>query len=293
MRILTAGASGQMARSLAERGGGAEGVDLLARGRPDLDIADPASIDAALDAARPDVVVNAAAYTGVDAAEDDEAGAYALNADGAARRAAAAAARGAALLHLSTDYVFDGDAGRPYREDDRTGPRSVYGASKRAGEERVAAAHAGAVIVRTAWVFSPFGGNFVKTMLRLGAGRAAVRVVDDQRGSPTYALHLADAVIAIARRLAADPAAPAGVFHLAGAGEASWADVAEAIFSQSAALGGPTADVVRIPTSDYPTPARRPANSVLDCTKVGAAFAVSMPDWREGVRECVRRVLTA
>ena len=294
MRLIVTGTLGQVASALRERGG-AVGVDVVALGRPDLDFLDPPSIVAAFKDIAVDVVVNAAAYTAVDKAESEPDIAMAINAEAAGAIAAAAARRGAPVIQLSTDYVFDGALDRPYRECDPTHPIGVYGASKLAGEAAVAAANPAHVILRTAWVYSPFGANFVKTMLRLGEAHGFVRVVDDQRGSPTSAIDIADGIIAIARNLRTSPERHDlfGLFHLAGGGEASWADLAEAAFMEAAHLGRPLRRVERIPTSDYPTPTRRPANSRLDSTRAARVHGVVMPDWRESLRPCVTRILAA
>jgi len=255
-----------------------------------LDLAEPSGIAAALAAARPDVVVNAAAYTGVDKAESERDLAFAVNGAGAGAVATAARALGVPLIHISTDYVFDGSKPAAYVETDPTAPLGVYGASKLAGEQAVLAAYPGAVICRTAWVYSPFGANFVKTMLRLAETREELGVVADQIGNPTSALDIADAVLTLARRLKDDPAAETGIFHMSGSGEASWADLAEAIFGASAAHGGPTARVRRITTADYPTPAPRPANSRLDCRKLAEVHGLSLPDWRPSLAAVVARL---
>ncbi|WP_075216432.1 dTDP-4-dehydrorhamnose reductase [Mongoliimonas terrestris] len=292
MRIAVTGREGQVVQSLLERGPVA-GVTVVAVGRPDLDLADPDSVFAALKAAAPDLVVSAAAYTAVDKAESEPVLAHAVNGAGAGAVAAAAAAFKVPVVHLSTDYVFDGAKPTPYGEDDPTGPLSVYGASKLAGEAAVAAHAADHVILRTAWVYSPFGANFVKTMLRIGEGRPVVRVVADQVGRPTSALDIADAVIAVGRTLAARPDEPAlrGVFHLAAAGEASWADFAEAVFAGAKARGRTVPAVERITTADYPTPARRPANSRLDGSRLAARHGVTLPDWRASLDTVLDRLL--
>jgi dTDP-4-dehydrorhamnose reductase len=291
IRIAVTGSKGQVATSLLER---AEGkVEIVALGRPTFDLTDRAAIIAGLDAARPDVVVNAAAYTAVDKAETEEADALRVNRDGAAHVAEAAVRLGIPLIHLSTDYVFDGALGRPYREDDPTAPTGAYGRSKLAGEKAVAERCEDSVISRTAWVYSPFGTNFVRTMLKLNETRDEVGVVADQRGNPTSALDIADAVIAIAARLK-DDASPAlrGVFHMTGSGEATWADFAEAVFHEAAARGRRQTHVRRIATADYPTPARRPANSRLDNEKLARVYGVRLPEWRESVAGCCDRLLS-
>ncbi len=292
MKLAVTGATGQVVRALVERA--PVGVTVVTLGRPLIDLADPAGIAPALARIGADVVVNAAAYTAVDRAETDSAAAFAINAAGAGAVAAAARSLELPLIHISTDYVFDGTKAAPYVETDPTGPTGVYGASKLAGELAVMDAHPDAVIARTAWVFSPFGGNFVKTMLRLAATREEVGVVADQLGNPTSALDIADAVLAMAANLVARPREQAlrGLFHMTGSGEASWADFATHIFAISGAHGGPVARVKAIATSDYPTPARRPANSRLDCSRLAQVHGVRLPDWRLSADTIVARLLT-
>jgi len=293
MRIAVTGGPGQLVLSMGERAG-AHGHVVIAVGPPALDLAAPddEAIFAALAAAKPDAIVNAAAHTAVDRAESERALAFAINADGAGAVALAAARLDVPLVHVSTDYVFAGDKPSPYTEDDATGPTGVYGASKLAGEQAVLASGADSAILRTAWVYSPFGANFAKTMLRLAETRDELGVVADQSGCPTSALDLADAAIMVAANLAARPdASLRGVFHATGSGEGTWADFAEAIFAASAEAGGPSARVNRITTADYPTPARRPANSRLDCGKLAAAHGVRLPLWRESCRAVVGRLI--
>jgi dTDP-4-dehydrorhamnose reductase len=293
MRIVVTGVAGQVARSLVERGM-ALGHVVLPLGRPHLDLAsgDAEAIRAVLEMTRPEAIVSAAAYTAVDKAESEPELAFAVNAIGAGHVAEAAAALNVPLVQLSTDYVFSGDGSRAWREDDPTGPQGVYGASKLAGERAVLAACPNSAVLRTAWVYSPFGSNFVKTMLRLAETRDEVGVVADQIGNPTSALDIADGVLAVAANLIgrADPALR-GVFHMVGAGEASWADLAEAVFAASAARGGPAAQVRRIATSDYPTPARRPANSRLDCTRLAKMHGVRLPQWRGSLETVIDRLV--
>lgn len=287
MHILVAGSSGQVATALRERaplhGGGAR---VTALGRPDLDLADDASIAAALTRTAPDAVVNAAAYTAVDAAETDEAAAFALNAEGPGTLARLCAERGLPFVHLSTDYVFDGTLDRPYREDDPTGPRSAYGRSKLAGELAVLAAGGRAVVARTAWVYAPFGRNFVATMLRVGAERDTLRVVADQRGNPTSALDIADAILGLLDRRESWCDGPE-LLHLAGTGETTWHGFAEGIFAASPYRPR----VEAITTADYPTPAARPANSRLDCARLRDRYGIALPDWRRSLPDVVGRLL--
>ena len=290
MRIVVTGLVGQVVSSMIERA--PRDVELIALGRPQLDLSRREAVLATLRATRCDVIVNAAAYTAVDRAESEPDVAMRVNGEGAGYVAEIAAELGVPLLHLSTDYVFDGALHRPYREDDATNPTGAYGRSKLAGEQKIAAICPNHAILRTAWVYSPFGANFAKTMLRLGETRAELGVVADQLGNPTSAIDIADALFAIARRMRADSAgALRGVFHMTGAGEASWADFAEAIFSDAAAGGRTPVSVKRIMTADYPTPAKRPANSRLDNSRLRLAFGITLPNWRYSTKICVARML--
>ena len=291
MKLVVTGLTGQVARALIERA--PAGVTVVALGRPAIDLADPAGIAPALARIGADVVINAAAYTAVDRAQTDRDAAFAINAAGAGAVAAATCALGLPLIHLSTDYVFDGTKPTPYVETDATGPTGVYGASKLAGEQAVIAAHPDAVIARTAWVYSPFGTNFVKTMLRLAASRDVLDVVGDQAGNPTSALDLADGLLTMAANLVARPEDRGlrGLFHMTGSGAASWADFAAHIFSISAALGGPVAKVMPVATAHYPTLARRPANSRLACSRLAQVHGIVLPDWRGACDAIVARLL--
>jgi dTDP-4-dehydrorhamnose reductase len=292
VRIIVTGREGQVARALAERGPGF-GHEIVLLARPELDLAANAeTISEALAAARPEAIISAAAYTAVDKAEGDAEQAFRVNAQGAGAVAAAAARLTVPLVHLSTDYVFDGTKAAPYVEDDATGPTGVYGASKLAGEQAVMEANPNSAILRTAWVYSPFGANFVRTMLRLAADKEEVAVVADQRGNPTSALDIADGVLAVVENLVSrDDPLLRGTFHMAGEGEASWAEFAEAIFAEYAEAVGPTAQVRQIATSDYPTPARRPANSRLDCSKLARVHGFKLPGWRRSTKEVVQRLV--
>lgn len=294
MRILVTGTEGQVARSLAERAP-SHGVTVQLLGRPHLDLAAGKAVRDMVRQAGADVVVNAAAYTAVDQAESEPEIAMAVNGAGAGYVAEAAALMNVPVIQLSTDYVFDGMSGRPYREEDSVAPAGSYGRSKLAGEEAAAAATPNHVILRTAWVYSPFGKNFVKTMLRLAADREEVGVVADQHGSPTSALDIADGLIAVCRNLVERPEDRGlrGIFHMAGAGYTTWADFAAFVFERSEALGGPSARVKAISTADYPTPAKRPANSRLDCAKLAERHGVSLPSWRSSTEQCVGRLLAA
>ncbi len=241
----------------------------------------------------PDAIVNAAAYTAVDLAESEPSLAYQINGAGAEAAARAAARLGIPIVQLSTDYVFDGSLDRPFREDDPTVPLGVYGDSKLQGERAVAAANENHAILRTAWVYSPFGKNFVCTMLALAGKQEQVSVVSDQVGTPTNAFDLADGIIAVVRNLLEQPSAKKlrGVFHMTGGGETNWAEFAKAIFAASAAAGGPSARVLPISTSEYPTPARRPSNSRLDNGRLANAYGVRLPPWQQSLPGCVERLL--
>lgn len=289
-RIAVTGIKGQVATALVECGAG--DTEVIPLGRPHFDLADPASIARSIGEGKFDAVINAAAYTGVDRAEAEEDTAFAVNAEGAGAVSQAAAKMGIPILQLSTDYVFSGDLNRPYREDDPVGPMSAYGRTKLEGELQVANSNPNHVILRTAWVYSPYSANFVKTMLRLGENRQEVGVVADQIGNPTYAIDIAEATLAIAKRVISDTSLTLrGVFHLVGSGEASWADLAELVFIEAARRGRPPVRVKRITTADYPTAARRPANSRLDGTKLARTYGLIIPDWRISVADCVARLL--
>lgn len=290
IRLLVTGRTGQLACALVEQAALTPEIEVIALGRPDIDLERPATAAAAIRAARPDLVVNAAAFTAVDRAEAEPERAFAVNRDGAAAAAGAAAELDAPFIHLSTDYVFAGTKPGPYVETDATGPLNVYGASKLAGEIAVRQAHQRALILRTSWIYSPFGTNFVKTMLRLGRERPVLKVVDDQFGNPTSAIDLADAILRLAPRLV-EYRAPGATFHLAGAGVTTWCRFARYVFEMSHALGGPGPLVVPMASADYPAPARRPPSSRLDCTAFAGAFGFSLGPWQEGVQRVVRRLL--
>lgn len=285
MKALVFGTTGQLAIELARRA--PADVALTALGRAEADLADPAACAEAIAAADADIVINAAAYTAVDQAETERVTAQAVNAEAPGAMAAACATRGLPFLHVSTDYVFDGSGSRPWREDDATSPLGVYGATKLDGERRIAAAGGAHVILRTAWVFSAHGKNFVKTMLRLGAERDALSVVDDQRGGPTAAADIADALWAIAGAFR-DGRGQNGIFHFAGTPTVSWADFAEAVFAASSLPRKPV--VNRIPSAAYPTPARRPENSALDCSRIREAYGMEQPDWRKALSQVIKEL---
>lgn len=292
MRVVVTGTTGQLVRGLVERGEGR--AQIIAVGRPVLDLERPDTIASAIAAARPDVVVNAAAFTAVDEAESRPAQARMINAVSAGEVALTARRIGVPVIQLSTDYVFDGRASRPATEEDAVAPLGVYGETKLAGERAVAQAHPDDhVVLRTSWVHGPYGRNFVRTMLRLGAEREDIPVVSDQWGCPTYAPDLADAVLSVAEHLLGDPgrAELRGIFHAAGSGETSWAGFAEAIFAEAERLGRRPVWVRPILSEDYPTAARRPMNSRLDCAKLARFYGVRMLHWRDRVGPCVARLL--
>ena len=291
MKALVTGRHGQLARSLGERSANHPSIELEFAGRPEIDLAVEGSAAAAIARLRPNVVINAAAYTAVDQAEDEPALAMRINAQGAREVAEAADSIGAPIIQVSTDYVFDGTSERAYREDDETGPISVYGASKLRGEEAAREANPRHLIVRTSWVVSPFGRNFVRTMIEAARSREVLNVVDDQRGRPTSALDLADALLAILDRWAAgDMVGQGRTYHVANAGEASWFELAREIMDECRRIGAPAAEVRPIASSEWPTKAERPRNSVLDCSRFEEEFRWEMPDWRPSVRAIVRRL---
>ncbi|GAA5657610.1 dTDP-4-dehydrorhamnose reductase [Brucella sp. NBRC 13694] len=292
MKLLVTGREGQVVQSLVEKASQRSDLQVIALGRPELDLAKPETVHNAIAAIRPDFVISAAAYTAVDLAEDERELAFAVNATGAQAVAEAAKACNVTVIHLSTDYVFAGDADEPYVESDVTGPRSVYGSSKLEGERLVAQANPQHFILRTAWVYSPFGKNFVKTMLKLAETRDTLSVVSDQWGNPTSALDIADAIIQVTDYLAATSDFSAyGIYHLAGTGDTNWSGFARAIFSESAKLGGSTATVTDIATADYPTKAARPGNSRLSTAKFQEVFNWSAPHWQLSLRDVVARLV--
>lgn len=293
MRIAVTGKTGQVVTALIERGL-ARGVEVIPVGRPEFDLADPKNAEAVFAALKPDLIVSAAAHTAVDKAESEPDLAFAINAVGAGAVAKAAAALGVPVIHLSTDYVFDGSKPTPWVESDPVAPLGVYGASKLEGERAVLASGARAVVLRVSWVHAPFGANFVRTMLRLAETRDKLGVVADQIGAPTSALDIADAILKVADNLLARPddASLAGLFHMGPAGpDASWADFAEAIFDGSASRGGKRPTVDRIPTSAYPTPAKRPEHSRLDSSRLAATHGVVLPDWRDSLSVVLDRLI--
>lgn len=275
MRLLLTGSSGQVGSALLQTLPALGAV--IARTRPALDLANPDSIRQAVREAKPEVIVNAAAYTAVDQAEKEEPLAKAVNAEAVAVLAEEAASRGALLVHFSTDYVFDGEKPSPYLESDPTNPLNAYGRSKLAGEQAIQRSGCRHLIFRTSWVYSNTGKNFLLTMLRLARERKELRVVDDQHGAPTSSRALADAVPAAITAVLRDPSL-AGLYHMTAQGRTTWCGFARAII-------GERAKVVPISSSEYPAPARRPRNSVLDNGKLEKSFGIRLPSWQAGLEQ--------
>jgi dTDP-4-dehydrorhamnose reductase len=292
MRIFVAGEHGQVAEALG-RACVARGHTVQLAGRATADLINRTMLAAAVSSFRPDLVVNAAAYTAVDKAEDEAEHAFRLNRDGAENVAAGAAAARALLIHLSTDYVYDGAKPSPYVETDASLPIGVYGASKLAGEAAIAAIGGNYVILRTSWVCSPDGNNFVKTMLRLATQRDEIGVVDDQWGAPTFAADLAEAIVSIGEFLvsAADRSTVTGIYHICGTGHTTRCRFARAIMQGSAERGGPSCRVRAITTQEYPTRAKRPANCRLDCSKLARVFGLRLPPWKASLGRCLDQLI--
>lgn len=288
MRIVVTGKSGQVDTSLKALGDQLSNVDVVQIGLPEIDLSRPETLEGQIRATQPHVIVSSAAYTDVDKAEFEVELAMKINGDAPGELARIAQELNIPILHLSTDYVFAGDKDGVYIESDAPAPASVYGASKLVGEEKIAAATKNHVILRTAWVYSPYGANFVKTMLRLGESRDELNVVSDQSGCPTYAPEVAQALIHIARRAAVDPSPSLrGVFHLTGQGQTNWAGFAEAIFAGAQRRGRKSAKVNPIPTSEYPTPAKRPANSRLSSEKLKSIYQIELDPWETSLDQCL------
>jgi dTDP-4-dehydrorhamnose reductase len=287
-RIFIAGKHGQVAQALG-RAYKLRSDNVVMVGRSNISVTNASDLLSAVMAFNPDVVINAAGYTAVDKAEDDKEAAFAINRDGARFVAAAAKAAGVPVIHLSTDYVFDGGKPAPYVETDPTNPLNVYGESKLAGEVAVASCSSNYVILRTSWVCSPIGHNFVKTMLRLAHDRDEVAVVDDQWGCPTFAADLAAVIVSIGDKLASadDRSRFCGIYHASGAGETTWYRFAREIMAQSAAKGGPACRVRAIASREYPTRAKRPAYSCLDCSKIKRVFDITPAGWQISLEACL------
>ncbi|GJL97070.1 MAG: NAD(P)-dependent oxidoreductase [Hyphobacterium sp.] len=275
MKILVIGSTGQVARALLRQAGA---HDVIAVGRPQIDLANPTGLADIVGQVAPDAIINAAAYTAVDQAEDEFDAARALNETGPAALARVAEARRLPFLHISTDYVFNGLGGAPYAETADTAPLNVYGQTKADGEKAVMNINPAALIVRTSWVYASEGNNFVRTMLRLGADRDQLNVVEDQIGRPTEAHSLADALLSLAEQMRGG--ASGGLLHVANSGEASWRDLAEAATSGA----GMTTQINGIPTSAYPTRARRPGDTRLDLSKARNEYGIVLPDWQASLQ---------
>ena len=279
MSVLVFGKRGQVARYLQAI------PPVVALGREDSDLCDPEACAELIRQHTPSAVINAAAYTAVDQAEEEEELASLVNAVAPAAMARTCAELGIPFVQISTDYVFDGEGDQPFRPDDTPAPLSAYGRTKLAGEKAITDAGGACAVLRTSWVFSPYGHNFVKTMLRLGAERDRLTIVADQVGGPTAAKAIAAACLSIAEQLAGNPS-KAGIYHFAGSPDTSWAGFAREIFAQAAL----ECEVADIPTSDYPTPAERPLNSRLDCSATKAAFGIARPDWRNDLRSVLQKI---
>tara|TARA_R110002049_G_scaffold308194_2_gene511304 strand:+ start:925 stop:1791 length:867 start_codon:yes stop_codon:yes gene_type:complete len=283
MKILVFGHSGQVATELRALDG--HGIDITALNRAAADLTDPAACAAAIEAHAPDAVINAAAYTAVDKAETDQAAADLINAQAPAAMDRVCAARDIPFVSISTDYVFSGEGKDPWQPSDPTDPQGVYGRTKRDGEIAIQAAGGRYAVLRTSWVVSAHGNNFVKTMLCLEAERDVLTIVADQIGGPTGAAEIAQACITIAKTLVSEPQ-KSGIYHFAGTPDTSWADFARVIFDQA----GLTCTVTDIPSSDYPTPAKRPLNSRMDCSATQTAFGIARPDWRASLTQIITQL---
>nr|WP_314616855.1 dTDP-4-dehydrorhamnose reductase [uncultured Pseudomonas sp.] len=286
MKILVCGHNGQLAQALGTQLAGLGELHLL--GREQLNLARPEALREPLRRLAPDLIVNAAAYTAVDQAESDADAAYAINADAPRVLAEEALRLGAPLIHYSTDYVFDGCKTLPYNEADKPNPLSVYGRSKLAGEQAIAAVDGEHLILRTSWVYSLHGRNFLLTMQRLLQEKPQLRVVADQVGAPTWATTIATSTRALIERWQAGQAGAWGTYHLTAQGETSWFGFAQAIAEQLQARGLPCAELLPIPSSDYPTPARRPLNSRLDCSRLAHEWDIHLPHWQQALIDCLK-----
>jgi dTDP-4-dehydrorhamnose reductase len=291
--VLVFGGEGQVGRAFAETSPPSE-WRVVTVSHAEADVTDPTAVETALHQHRPKYVVNAAAYTAVDKAESERDICTHVNCDGAGIVARAAAAANVPLIHLSTDYVFNGSKVGPWNEDDSVGALSVYGASKEAGERAVRESHPRHIILRTSWVFGVHGSNFVRTMLRLAETRDELRIVADQHGKPTDAADIARASLAIVARIEAKPPQrPFGTFHFAGKRATTWFGFAESIFEEAGKRGARVPQLVPISTAEYPTPAKRPANSVLDCAKIESIYGVIPRLWSEGLAACLDHLIGA
>jgi dTDP-4-dehydrorhamnose reductase len=292
MRLLLLGGTGQVGREFLSLDAG-DGIEIVAPSRQDLDLTDTRAIAKIISDQAWNVVVNAAAYTNVDRAESDQAAAFAVNAEAPSRLAAETARKGIPLIHISTDYVFDGRKNAPYLETDATAPLNVYGHSKLAGERTVCDANPRHIVLRTSWVYSPHGQNFVKTILRLAGERDRLTIVDDQRGCPTAARDIAAACRDIALLCGDEPdRVPYGIYHLAGDGATNWFEFAKTIVEMASTRLARVPHIVPIGTVDYPTPAVRPADTRLDCAAIIRSLGTRLRPWREGLDETLRQLLS-
>jgi dTDP-4-dehydrorhamnose reductase len=292
MRIAVTGVHGQVVCALRERASSL-GVDVVSVGRPRLDLSKSGTSLPALRAVRPNAIVHAAGYTAVDLAENDLRLASQINIGGTGEVAAAARALGVPIVYLSTDYVFDGKKDTPYVEDDTTSPLNLYGLTKLAGENAVAGWTLNHAILRISWIYSPFGKNFVRTILHAAKSRDTLNIVADQHGTPCSAFDVADGIVAVVKNLVTRPdeSALRGVFHMAATGETTWAGFGQAVFAASREIGGPFATVDAVASKDYPQVAKRPANSRLDSSKLAWAHDVQLPEWRSSLKLCVERIV--
>ncbi|HDS1747329.1 MULTISPECIES: dTDP-4-dehydrorhamnose reductase [Pseudomonas] len=286
MRVLVCGHNGQVAQALKTQLAGLGEIHLL--GRDQLDLAQPEALREPLRQLAPGLIINAAAYTAVDQAETEPDTAFAINAQAPGVLAEEALRLGAPLIHYSTDYVFDGEKATPYNEQDVPNPLGVYGRSKLAGEQAIAAVGGAHLILRTSWVYSLHGRNFLLTMQRLLQEKPQLRVVDDQIGAPTWATTIALSTRVLIERWQAGRAGAWGTYHLAAQGQTSWFGFAQAIGEQLKARGLPCAELLPIPSSEYPTPARRPANSRLDCSRLAREWGVTLPHWQQALIDCLK-----
>ncbi len=292
MKILVTGKSGQLARSIAQRCDASDEHEFIFAGRETFDLNHVDQIEDWVCSQSPQLIINAAAWTAVDAAEDQAEAAFLMNSEVPFQLAKSASKIGARLIHVSTDYVYDGLKEAAYIESDATNPQGVYGRSKLLGEQRIGSVFDDFVILRTAWVYGPYGSNFVKTMLKLGETRDEFNVVEDQFGNPTSSLDLADAILCIVDHWDAGRLSPtAQIYHCAGAGNTSWADFARRVFSMAQVAGNKPVTVRGIPSSEWPTKAVRPANSRLDCSKFQWDFGMQMPAWEESLQQTIHHLM--
>jgi dTDP-4-dehydrorhamnose reductase len=292
MRIAVTGIQGQVVSALRERAS-IYGIDFYAVGRPSLDFSRTGTALPALKAVQPDAIVHAAAYNAVDQAEQESRLASQINIMGSGEVAAAARELSVPIVYLSTDYVFNGEKGTPYVETDPISPLNFYGSTKAAGEQAVSGRAPNHAILRISWIYSPFGKNFVRTILRAARSRDTLDIVSDQYGAPTSAFDVADGIVAVLNNLVSRPGDSTlrGLFHMTAAGDTSWAGFGEVIFAASKEIGGPFAKVRPIASKDYPQAAKRPANSRLDCSKIAEVHGVRLPDWQSSLKLSVERIV--